>query len=150
MVSSVFGQSQIEQIALQAKLLQPSNTDRFADTARHNFNELLQAHGSNTPSSDNMTDEQKIRLAAQQLVATTLLKPIFSQIRQDPFKSDLFNGGRTEKIFGEQLDNILADRMVKKQGFGLVDSVYNNFMKNAQKAISLDAQNIQQGIDLHG
>ena len=146
MVSSVFGQSGIDKVNLQANLAQTANIDRLNDATQKDFHELLLASGSKNVSAQNMTDEQKVRLAAEQLVASTMLKPILSQIRQDPFKSDLFHGGRTEEIFGEQLDNIIADRMVSKQGFGLVDSVYKNFMNNIEQ----DSSDNNQGIDLHG
>lgn len=63
--------------------------------------------------------------AAQSLVATTLIQPILSQIRDDPFRSALFHGGTAEDAFGAQLDTILADRITQASNFPIVDSIYN-------------------------
>ncbi len=46
--------------------------------------------------------------AAQQLVATTFIQPVLGQMRQDPFRSELFHGGFAEDAFQQQLDVRLA------------------------------------------
>ncbi|MFP4143726.1 MAG: hypothetical protein ACOCTI_03245 [Phycisphaeraceae bacterium] len=63
------------------------------------------------------------REAAEQLVATAFIKPLLQQVRNDPFKSDLFHGGQGEEAFGQRLDTILADRMVQRMNFPLVDTI---------------------------
>lgn len=71
--------------------------------------------------------EQELRSAAEQLVATTFIMPLFSQLRNDPMASEMFHGGRGEKVFQQQLDQILSDRISTGAGFDLVDTVTDYF-----------------------
>lgn len=107
----------------------------------------LQARASQDAPVD-QTDadrEEDLRKAAEQLVATTFIQPMLAKMREDPFKSDLFHGGRTEEIFGEQLDTILSERIVSRADFSIVDAVYNRIAKvgNLPPAAT-------QGVDTHG
>jgi hypothetical protein len=47
--------------------------------------------------------------AATQLVSEVAFKPLLAELRQQPFGDERFHGGRTEEIFGERLDERLAD-----------------------------------------
>jgi len=71
------------------------------------------------------SEEQKLRDAAEKLVSTTMLMPMFEQLREDPLASELFHGGRSEKIFQQQLDQMFSDRIAGAARFDLVDAVYN-------------------------
>lgn len=86
-----------------------------------------------------------LRKSCEQLVATTFIMPMLARMREDPFKSDLFHGGRTEEIFGQQLDILLAERIVAKADFSIVDSVYRSIAERA----SLPTEGAQ-GIETHG
>lgn len=66
---------------------------------------------------------QRLRQAAQQLVATTLIQPMLAQARQDPFKSELFHGGQGEEMFAAQLDTLLADRIAQRTDFPIVKAI---------------------------
>ncbi len=87
----------------------------------------------------------ELRKASEQLVATTLVQPMFAQMREDPFRSDLFHGGRTEEIFGQQLDTILSERVVSRADFAIVDAVYRSI---AERAVGVTPSG--QGVDAHG
>ena len=109
--------------------------------------QALQAQASNSAAADGIdADRAKdLRKAAEQLVATTFIQPMLAKMREDPFKSDLFHGGRTEEIFGEQLDTILSERIVSRSDFSIVDAVYNSIAKKGDlPAIPT------QGVDTHG
>jgi len=54
-----------------------------------------------------------------------MLMPMFEQLREDPLASELFHGGRSEKIFQQQLDQMFSDRIAGAARFDLVDAVYN-------------------------
>jgi len=71
--------------------------------------------------------ETALRDAAEQLVATTFIMPLFSQLRNDPMASEMFHGGRGEKVFQQQLDQVLSDRISTGAGFELVDTVADYF-----------------------
>ncbi|MCC7144901.1 MAG: rod-binding protein [Phycisphaeraceae bacterium] len=68
------------------------------------------------------------RQAAEQLVATTLVAPILQEVRQDPFRTEMFHGGSAENMFSSMLDTHLADRIVRKANFSLVDVIYRKVM----------------------
>ena len=74
--------------------------------------------------SEGQSEEAQLREAAEKLVATTLIMPMFEQLRNDPLATNLFHGGRGETIFQQQMDQVLSDRIAGATRFDLVDSVY--------------------------
>lgn len=100
---------------------------------------FAQAMASQAPVA--VDQESKIREAAQQLVATAFITPMLEQLRNDPFKSDLFHGGFAEDAFGQQLDTILADRISQKMGGPIADAVYRSMRQKIDAA---------QGVNAHG
>ena len=70
---------------------------------------------------------EDLREAAAELVSAAFLRPMLAEARQDPFKSELFHGGRGEEIFGEQLDGILADRITSAANFPMTDAIVKHF-----------------------
>ena len=108
--------------------------------------QALQAQASHGATDGVDTEHATdLRKAAEQLVATTFIQPMLAKMREDPFKNDLFHGGRTEEIFGEQLDTILSERIVSRADFSIVDAVYNTIAKKT----NLPAVPAQ-GVDTHG
>lgn len=74
--------------------------------------------------SEGQSPEEQLREAAEKLVSTTLIMPMFEQLRNDPLAVNMFHGGRGEKIFQQQMDQVLSDRIAGATRFDLVDSVY--------------------------
>ncbi|MEM9345168.1 MAG: rod-binding protein [Planctomycetota bacterium] len=87
--------------------------------------------------SEGMGEEAQLREAAEKLVSTTLIMPMFERLRNDPLAVNLMHGGRGEKIFQQQMDQILSDRIASASNFDLVDSVY----KQLNSAIKGEAIN---------
>jgi len=73
----------------------------------------------------------QVREAAEQLVASALVLPLLSAVREQPLDANLFDGGQAEKIFGQRLDTILADRVVKSARFGVTDAVIRSMQHRA-------------------
>ncbi|MEO0515084.1 MAG: rod-binding protein [Planctomycetota bacterium] len=69
----------------------------------------------------------EVREAADQLVASAFILPMLEQARNDPFKSDMFHGGKGEEVFGQQLDVIFADNITKSANFGISDALVRRF-----------------------
>lgn len=90
--------------------------------------------------SEGGSREAQLREAAEKLVSTTMITPMFEQMRDDPLASELFHGGRAEKIFQQQLDQVLADRIAGATRFDLVDSVYNQLSQSL----------VGKAVDTHG
>ena len=82
--------------------------------------------------SEGQGEEEQLREAAEKLVATTLIMPMFEQLRNDPLATDLFHGGRGEEIFQQQMDQVLSDRIAGATRFDLVDSVYKHLSSAAK------------------
>ena len=86
----------------------------------------------------------ELREAAEQFVASALMLPLLAQVREDPFRSELFHGGSAEDAFQSQLDTILADRITRGSNLPLVDviveHVLNRYGQSPAKA----------GVDTHG
>ncbi len=60
--------------------------------------------------------------AAAQLVSELFFKPLLAELREFPFGRELTGGGATERVFGAQLDERLADQVARADR-GLVRQV---------------------------
>ena len=61
------------------------------------------------------------RLIAAQLVSTLFYAPLLSEMRKFSIGEKFASGGRTEEIFGEQLDRHIADAVAAADHGGLTD-----------------------------
>lgn len=104
-------------------------TDAARAASRGDFASIL---NRSTGKSDEggASDEQKAQIlkAAEQLVASALVLPMLAQTRESSLKSEMFHGGFLEDAFGAQLDTHLADRMVAKSNFAVVDAIYQKMI----------------------
>jgi Rod binding domain-containing protein len=70
---------------------------------------------------------------SQRLVANTFYGTMLKQMRESPFKSKLFDGGRGGEAFSTMLDQHLADHMAGgKSSQKLVNSVVKSIEKHAK------------------
>jgi len=60
---------------------------------------------------------------SQHLVAQTFYGTMLKQMRESPFKSELFSGGRGGQAFSTLLDQHLADHMSRASGSKLVNAL---------------------------
>jgi Rod binding domain-containing protein len=108
-------------------------------TAR--FAQVLNEHqdGANAPQH---LREQRAYEAAQQLVSTAFVQPMLDQMKDDPFRSDMFHAGLGEDIFQQQMNTTIAERVVKSAQDGsrlnspkmpLVDAIYRNLVRKTQQ-----------------
>lgn len=75
-------------------------------------------------TSEGQSPEAQLREASEMYVSTAFIMPMFERLRNDPLAANLFHGGRGEKIFQQQLDQVLSDRIAGATRFDLVDSIY--------------------------
>ena len=90
------------------------------------FSSLLTG-ASNEAISAGKSKREQLREAVEQLVSSAFILPVLGQMRDSALNSDLFGGGFAEKSFQQQLDTVLADRMVSGGNFPLVDTIYQRF-----------------------
>jgi Rod binding domain-containing protein len=91
----------------------------------HASNTLHPSNGNNSPLNavPDATQHQKLVKQTQKWVAQTFYGTLLKQLRQSPFQSKLFEGGRGGEAFGAMYDQQLADRMSRGAGQKLVNSI---------------------------
>ena len=94
-----------------------------ARTQGAGFTSLLTA-SSDAARSAGKTKDQQVRESVEQLVSSAFILPLMNELRDQPLDSDLFGGGFAEDSFRQQLDTILADRMVAGGNFPVVEVIY--------------------------
>lgn len=66
---------------------------------------------------------QELTKQAERLIAQTFFGALLKQMRNSPFKSELFSGGRGGEAFGSMYDERLAERMAHGAGRRLAASI---------------------------
>jgi len=105
------------------------------------FNDMLSRvqAGTDQPGGHNQgpagEEDKKLREAAEMFVSTSMIMPLFQQLRNDPLAAKLIDGGRAESIFQQQLDQILSDRIASATRFDVVDAVYNQLHQTAMSRV---------------
>ena len=69
------------------------------------------------------TEDEKLTYMAERWVGQTFYGTLLQQMRNSPFKSSLFDGGRGGQAFSSMYDQELAQRMSRHAGGKLVDSI---------------------------
>lgn len=91
----------------------------------------------------------KLVKQTQNWVAQTFFATLLKQMRESPFKSDLFSGGEGGKSFGSLYDQELSQRMARGSGTKLVNSIVKRIEANAayRKSIQPTAQSQGEAAD---
>lgn len=76
-------------------------------------------------------------LRAQQLMAQTFFGPMLKQMRQSPFKSELFSGGRGGEAFASLFDQELTERMSRGAGSKLVNAIVRKLEKRGSESMEM-------------
>lgn len=116
--------------ASQPPALSISARDLKLSTDRDSFSSIL-SRARDNPAA---TPEHRARTAAEQLISTALVQPIFKRLRDSNNAPAPFGPGKAEKTFGPMLDATLAQRMVTSQRWGLVDSLARRMLTNSANA----------------
>ncbi len=91
---------------------------------------------------------EEARTAAEEFVAISLVQPILEQLRETNEAAPPFAPGPAERMFGPILDAEIAQRIVQKSGYDLVDAVARQLLK-AQRAPAAQAALATPGLDAH-
>ena len=86
-----------------------------------------------------LSEDQQLMEYAQKWVSQTFFGTMLKQMRNSPFKSELFSGGRGGDAFGGMYDQHLADRMARASGKKLAESIVRQLQR--QKARAAGASN---------
>lgn len=77
------------------------------------------------------TQNDALRKQAEIFVASAFFGTLLKQMRESPFKSELFSGGRGGQAFGSLYDQQMAERMSRGAGSKLVDSIVRKIEASA-------------------
>ena len=77
------------------------------------------------------TPQSAAREAAEQLVAASLILPVLKGLRESNEAAAPFAPGPGEKAFRGMMDDMLAQKLVKKSNWALVDKVAERVMRRA-------------------
>jgi Rod binding domain-containing protein len=80
------------------------------------------------PGQSNTPQEEKLIEQARKWVAQTFYGTLIKQMRNSPFKSPLFEGGRGGQAFGELYDQRLVDHMSRGAGNKLVGALVRSIV----------------------
>ena len=78
-------------------------------------------------------------------VAMSFFEPMLEQMRNSPFRSDLFDGGSAGKAFESMYDERLSEKMASDASDTLVQSIVRKI--EGGKAYARQVQKTQQEID---
>lgn len=67
---------------------------------------------------------------AQKFVSQAFFGTMLKQMRNSPFKSELFSGGRGGEVFAQMHDQHLADRMARGAGRSLSNSIVRHLERS--------------------
>ncbi|MHC4976421.1 MAG: hypothetical protein ACYTF7_07425 [Planctomycetota bacterium] len=105
-----------------------------ADVASRGFAEAIGRWSDRAQGGRAMTAEDA-RGAAEELVAMTFVQPILSQMREMNNAAPPFAPGVAERRFGAMWDAEIAQRLVRSEGFGLVDAVARDVLSKARGTV---------------
>lgn len=120
--------------------LLPSDLSGILTHGRHHrsaTSPLIHPDRPNTPHDEQLIDQTR------KWVAQTFFGTMLKQMRNSPFKSPMFEGGRGGEAFGEMYDQRLAEHMSRGAGNKLVGAIVRSIVngeankkKNAARAVA--------------
>lgn len=79
--------------------------------------------------------EKELRKTGEKLVGQVFLAPMLRQMRESPFKDEIFSGGRGGAAFASMLDQEIVSRASgSSMSSGIVDNIVNRFRAQANSA----------------
>ena len=109
------------------------------------FETALDAAGS--ADDERQAQAQEI---ASSLVATAFVMPALEQMRDSPFRSELFAPGDAERRFGPVFDRAVAERLTSSGRFPLVDAIANHITTYGSSSSAGSSGSSTQKVDAHG
>jgi Rod binding domain-containing protein len=104
-------------------VLKPLDTSRNGLPPAATLLPLEETQYQHATSRAPKTEHDKIQEQARKWVAQTFYGAMLKQMRESPFKSEMFSGGRGGQAFATMLDQHLADHMSRAAGSKLVNAI---------------------------
>ena len=110
--------------------LNPLSTVAHPPADLHPLDEQDSVPGSKAQPTD---PHERLVQQTEKWVAQTFYGAMLKQMRQSPFKSDLFNGGRAGDAYSSLFDQRLSERMAHGAGGKLVKSIVKGIERKQHK-----------------
>lgn len=136
----------MELSALTGQSSDASRVQMQASRRQQGFSSMLTG-SSRQAEARGLTQKQQIERASEQLVSSALIKPLFKQMRESPFKVERFHGGQGEQAFMQQLHTVLADRITNSANFNVADAIYQKMTRSVTGPTRGETPG---GVDTHG
>lgn len=115
--------------------LRPDKIVDEAQEARRGFASVLgRARNSGATGSGDESPEQVARRSAESLVAMTFIQPLLKQLRDTSTAAPPFAPTQGEKQFQGLMDAELAQRMVRKGNFPIVERITQQLLDKSIKS----------------
>ena len=88
--------------------------------------------------------------AAAKLVASTFIIPLLAAMRESPFQTERFGPTMAERRMGPVLDQQIADRIVQRSDFPIVEAVKNSILSKQAQRLGLTGAPAGRSIDATG
>ena len=98
-------------------------TPQFKET----LNEKLSDKNSGSDATDVLPENEDLRKAFQDFVGQTLFSQMIASMRKTQEGAAYFNGGRAEKIFQGQLDQVLSEKLSEASASKISDPMFKLF-----------------------
>lgn len=97
----------------------PGAAERYRAETAPRARAMLKALGRVNDAQDSRSP----RMVAEALSSQLFFGPLLEEMRKSPFGQGFGSGGRGEEVFGEQLDNQLADAVASRTAGGFVEKI---------------------------
>jgi Rod binding domain-containing protein len=97
------------------------------------------------PGRRPLSQHEKLIVQTRKWVAMSFFEPMLQQMRNSPFRSDLFDGGSAGKAFESMYDERLSEKMASDASDTLVQSIVRKI--EGGRAYAQHVQKAQQEID---
>ncbi len=100
-----------------------------SNSARSQFEDLMRISTDRIDLAGK-TQQQQVQHLTNQFVSVAFIQPMMEQMRDSPFKSELFSGGSAGDMFQQHLDTILADRISQRANLPIAKVMYERITGN--------------------
>lgn len=126
-LGSLTSSLQINQVVDSASKKDQSGFAEFLQASRDAQSQVAAQSTGATTSSQPAADDP-LRQAFQDFVGQTFFAELIKSYRSTQQPAAYFNGGRAEKIFQGQLDQMLSEQISKRSADKIADPMYERFM----------------------
>lgn len=126
MIGNILESTQIDPQLLQSQ-------SQLVDSSRSQFEDLMRM-STDRIDLGGKTQQEQIAQLTNQFVSVAFIQPMMAQLRDSPFKTEMFSGGSAGDMFQQQVDTILSDRISQRANFPIARVMYERITGDVRPA----------------